>query len=59
MELKILKPNFSICKVKEVSNINLVNEFVFIGKTDEEISIVCDDKHIPTNYTDISTTGNV
>ncbi len=54
MELKILKQNFSICKVKEVSNINLDSEFVFIGKTDEEISIVCDEEHIPTNYADIS-----
>ncbi len=47
MELKILKQNFSICKVKKITNINIDSEYVFIGKTDEEISIVCDDKHIP------------
>lgn len=54
MELKILEYNFTICKVKELNNIDNDNEFLFIGKTDEEISIVCDDKHIPTNYTDIN-----
>ena len=54
MELKILKQNFSICKVKEINNINIDNEFLFIGKTDDEISIVCAEECIPINYTDIS-----
>ncbi len=54
MELKILKQNFSICKVKEINNINIDNEFLFIGKTDDEISIVCAEEYIPINYTDIS-----
>lgn len=54
MTLKILENKFSICKVEELKNINLNNEFLFIGKTDEEISVVCDNKHIPNNFTDIN-----
>lgn len=54
MELKILKQNFSICKIKEINSISIDGEFLFIGKTDDEISIVCDCEHTPANYTDIS-----
>ncbi len=54
MELKVLEQNFNICKVKEIKNIDTNNEFLFIGKTDEEISIVCEDKYTPEDYVDIS-----
>lgn len=37
-----------------MSNINVDNEFLFIGKTDEEISVVCDEEYIPSDCIDIS-----
>lgn len=50
MKLEKLKPTFSICKVKDISSIPLESEYCFLGKTDEEISLVCILKDVP-NYT--------
>ena len=41
MELKIIKYPLTICKVKSIADTDLSREFFFIGKTDEEISLVC------------------
>ena len=38
MELKIIKQDFSICKVEDLSQIDYSDEFCFISKTDEELS---------------------
>lgn len=47
MNLKILENNFSVCKINDVKEVPLENEFVFLGKTDEEISLVCPTKVVP------------
>lgn len=47
MQLKIIDEEFSICKVEDISNINLKSDYCFIGKNDEEISLVCSVKDIP------------
>ena len=49
MELKIIDQNFSICKVEDLSQIEYTDEFCFIGKTDEELSVVCSTALIPKN----------
>lgn len=49
MELKRLSPHFSICKVADLSQTGLSQEFCFIGKTDEEISVVCPTYSMPSN----------
>ncbi len=49
MELKKLEYNFTICKVRSEADINLCNEFYFIGKTDEEYSLVCLTDDTPDN----------
>ena len=41
MELKVLQQEFAVCKVKELSECDLRGEFCFVGKTDEELSLVC------------------
>lgn len=51
MELKKLNRNFSICKVKDYSFVNLEAEYNFIGKTDEEKSLVCITNDVPPNVT--------
>lgn len=53
MNLKILNNFFSICQVNNINNINLNDDFVFIGKTNEEISIVCDTNNIPKDCINI------
>ena len=49
MELKRLKHNLTVCKVEKTSDIYLNSEFYFIGKTDEEISLVCKTDDAPKN----------
>ena len=41
MELKMIEHNLTVCKVRDVSDIDITAEFFFIGKTDEELSLVC------------------
>ncbi|NLL71521.1 MAG: ACT domain-containing protein [Epulopiscium sp.] len=50
MKIKILDNEFSVCKLENVDEINFNGDFLFIGKTDEEISIVCQTKNLPKNY---------
>ena len=52
MVLKKLPYNFSVCKVSDASGIDLKGEFVFVGKTDEELSLVCRTEDVPKNTTD-------
>ena len=47
MELKKIEHNLTVCKVRNVSDIDITSEFYFIGKTDEEISLVCKTEDTP------------
>ena len=49
MELKRIDCKLTVCKVTEVSSINLELDFYFIGKTDEEVSLVCKTEDTPIN----------
>lgn len=49
MKLEKMSQTFSVCKVKDISTINLKSEYCFIGKTDEEISLVCILDDVPNN----------
>lgn len=49
MILKPLIPAFSICKVEDFSKVDFNDKFCFIGKTDEENSLVCRTSKVPDN----------
>ena len=49
MELKKIDYMLSVCKVTDVSDIDLNANFFFIGKTDEELSLVCKTEDAPQN----------
>ena len=49
MELRKLDQDFSVCKVEDYSLVDLGAEYSFIGKTDEEISLVCSTIDVPPN----------
>ena len=49
MELKRIGYELTVCKVAEVSDINMDTDFCFIGKTDEELSLVCKTENTPQN----------
>ena len=47
MELKIITDKLTVCKVSDVTDIDMSAEFYFIGKTDEELSLVCKTEDVP------------
>ena len=47
MKLKTLDQELSVCKVVSISDIDLNGKFFFVGKTDEEISLVCLTSDVP------------
>ena len=49
MELKKIDHELTICKVTDISSINLDADFYFLGKTDEEVSLVCKTEDTPQN----------
>ncbi len=51
MKLKKLPYDFTVCQVASAEDIALNNEFSFIAKTDEELSLVCKTADTPENTT--------
>lgn len=49
MEIKRLDNSFTVCKVQDYSLVSLEDEYCFIGKTDEENSLVCKSESVPDN----------
>lgn len=52
MKIQKIAHNFSVCKVTNLSEIDYEQEYFFIGKTDEEISLVCMTEKVPGNTTE-------
>lgn len=49
MEIKEIGSEFTVCKVKDYTLVNTEDEFCFIGKTDDEKSLVCRTDKVPDN----------
>lgn len=49
MEIKKIHHDFTVCQVENYSFVNLNSEYTFIGKTDEENSLVCMTNEVPEN----------
>ena len=47
MELKIITDKLTVCKVSDVTDIDMSADLYFIGKTDEELSLVCKTEDTP------------
>ena len=52
LQLKKLEYDLTVCKVVAATDIDLNKDFYFIGKTDEEISLVCKTEDTPADTTD-------
>lgn len=52
MKLKKLQIPLSICKISDLSKLEFSQEFFFLCKTDEEISLVCETSAVPDNTTE-------
>lgn len=51
MQLKFLKGDFCVCKLPDLSRLNLAAGLFFLAKTDLEISLVCLAEEAPENAT--------
>ena len=49
MTLKVINEEFTICKLKDFSQIDICEPFVFTGSTDEEKSLVCPTRLVPSD----------
>ena len=49
MLIKTIEYDFSVCKVADYSQTDIESEFCFIGRTDEEKSLVCRTDKVPGN----------
>lgn len=47
MELKVIEQEFSICKIHDMAQVNENDRYFFVGRTDEELSLVCSTKYVP------------
>ena len=52
MELKKIAHKLTVCKVADISEIDLTSDFYFIGKTDEELYLVCRTEDTPGKTTE-------
>ena len=46
MRLEKLRYDLSVCQIKDLTD---VNDFLFLAKTDKELSIVCETAKVPEN----------
>lgn len=49
MKLRKIHQDFSVCQVEDYSLVNMESQYCFIGKTDEEKSLVCATSEVPSN----------
>lgn len=49
MNLQALPQAFSVCQISDLSGVDFTRAFVFVAKTDEELSLVCETEYIPQN----------
>lgn len=49
MEIKKIEHDLTVCKLKSEKDIDLTKKLYFVGKTDEEISLVCLTEDTPTD----------
>ena len=52
LKIKSINKEFSVCKVEDYTQTDLTQEYCFIGKTDEENSLVCETGQVPANVTE-------
>jgi hypothetical protein len=49
MNLQALPQVFTVCQIADLSGVDFSREFVFVAKTDAELSLVCETEFVPQN----------
>ncbi len=47
MRIKIISEDFTICKIPDSKEIDLSQKYCFVGRTEEELSLVCITENVP------------
>ena len=47
MEIRVMKQLLCVCKIADLSDIDFSGGLVFVAKTDEELSLVCEIDRVP------------
>lgn len=53
MNLQIISGEFAVCKIPDLTDVRMDDDFCFLSRTDEELSLVCREASVPANCTDI------
>lgn len=48
MDIERINKDFTVCTINDLSKVNYNSEFVFVGKTDSELSLVCQTSDVPS-----------
>lgn len=51
MNLEIIPGEFAVCKIPDLSGVRTGDDFWFLSRTDEELSLVCREASVPANST--------
>jgi len=49
MNLQVLPQAFTVCQIADLSGVDFTRNFVFVAKTDAELSLVCETESVPQN----------
>ena len=49
MKLEKIECDFTVCQIKSIKNVDFTREYVFLSKTTDEISLVCESDFIPSD----------
>ena len=50
MQLQMIPGKFAVCKIPDASKVNMQDDFYFLSRTDEELSLVCCEQSVPENH---------
>ncbi len=53
MLLQFIPDTFAVCKIPDASKVNMKDDFFFLSRTDEELSLVCREASIPENHAEL------
>ncbi|HOK82277.1 MAG: ACT domain-containing protein [Clostridiales bacterium] len=47
MRIQVIEGKFAVCRLRTIERLDLKEDFLFLSKTDEEISLVCREEQVP------------
>ena len=51
MELHVIGETFTVCQISDPTQVDFTSPYYFLGRTDEELSLVCPTDRVPASAT--------